>query len=129
MSSLSNKHQEKLHQLLDRKEALLREEIAQRQANASAERGARAAAEGNMDPADQASADSLTDTHIAMMNHYEQELHDIEAARVRMESGFYGACTDCGEDIGLDRLTAYPTAKRCIVCQNQREKTFSSQAA
>jgi DnaK suppressor protein len=129
MSSLSNKQQEKLHQLLDQKEALLREEIAQRLANAPAERGARAAADGTMDTADEASADSLTDTHIAMMQHYEQELHDIEAARVRMESGFYGACADCGDDIGYDRLTAYPTAKRCIVCQNQREKTFSSKAA
>jgi DnaK suppressor protein len=82
-----------------------------------------------MDPADEASAATLTDTHIAMVNHYEQELHDIESARVRMESGFYGSCTDCGADIGIDRLTAYPTAKRCIVCQSQHEKTYSSRAA
>ncbi|MGB8339452.1 MAG: TraR/DksA family transcriptional regulator [Burkholderiales bacterium] len=129
MSRITNKQLEKFRNLLDRKEALLREEIAQRQANASVERGARASADGTMDPADEASADSLTDTHIAMMNHYEQELHDIESARVRMESGFYGSCTDCGADIGVDRLTVYPTAKRCIVCQNQREKTYSSKAA
>ncbi|MGB8856935.1 MAG: TraR/DksA family transcriptional regulator [Burkholderiales bacterium] len=129
MAKLTQKEQEKLRHLLDSKEALIREEIAQRQENAAAERGARASTEGNMDQADQASADSITDTHIAMMNHYEQELHDIDAARVRMESGFYGACTDCGDDIGMDRLTAYPTAKRCIVCQSQREKTFSSDAA
>jgi RNA polymerase-binding protein DksA len=129
MPNLNNKQTEKFRTLLDQKEAQIREEIAQRQDNALAERGARASAEGNMDMADDASAGSLADTHIAMMNHYEQELHDIKAARVRMESGFYGTCSDCGTDIGLDRLAAYPTAKRCIVCQNQREKTYSSKAA
>lgn len=129
MSSPTNKQLEKFSMLLDRKEALVREEIAQRLANAASERGARASADGTMDTADEASADTLTDTHIAMMNHYEQELQDIESARVRIQSGFYGSCTDCGADIGIDRLTAYPTAKRCIVCQNQREKTYSSRAA
>jgi DnaK suppressor protein len=129
MSSLTNKQLEKFSVLLDRKEALVREEIAQRLANAPSERGARASADGTMDMADEASADTLTDIHIAMMNHYEQELRDIESARVRIQSGFYGSCTDCGADIGLDRLTAYPTAKRCIICQQQREKTYSSKAA
>jgi DnaK suppressor protein len=129
MSSLTNKQLEKFSVLLDRKEALVREEIAQRLANAPSERGARASADGTMDMADEASADTLTDIHIAMMNHYEQELRDIESARVRIQSGFYGSCTDCGADIGMDRLTAYPTAKRCIICQQQREKTYSSKAA
>jgi DnaK suppressor protein len=129
MPNLNNKQAEKFRALLDQKEALIREEIAQRQDNALAERGARASADGTMDLADEASAGTLADTHIAMMNHYEQELQDIESARVRIESGFYGACTDCGADIGLDRLAAYATAKRCIVCQNQREKTYSSKAA
>jgi hypothetical protein len=68
MSNFTDKQLEKFRHLLDRMEVLLRDEIAQRQNNASAERGARASAEGAMDPADEASAASLTDTHIAMMN-------------------------------------------------------------
>ncbi len=129
MSNFTAKQMEKFRNLLDRMEVLIREEIGQRQANAAEERGAHASADGIMDLADEANANSLKGTHIAMMNHYEHELQDIESSRVRMESGFYGCCTDCGADIGLDRLTAYPTAKRCIVCQNQREKTYSSLAA
>ena len=129
MSNFTNKQLEKFCSLLDRMEALLRDEISQRQNHASAERGARASVDGTMDLVDEASAATLTDTHIAMMNHYEQEGRDIGSARVRMESGFYGSCTDCGTDIGIDRLTAYPTAKRCIACQNQHEKTYSSRAA
>jgi DnaK suppressor protein len=129
MSNFTDKQLEKFRRLLDRMEVLLRDEIDQRQNNASAERSARASAEGTMDAMDEASAASLTDTHIAMMNHFELKWRDIESARVRMESGFYGTCTDCGADIGLDRLIAYPTAKRCIDCQNQHEKTYSSKAA
>ncbi|MEY4729591.1 MAG: hypothetical protein RL020_749 [Pseudomonadota bacterium] len=129
MSNFTDKQLDKFRSLLGCLEAKSRDEIKQRQANASAERGARASADGTMDLADEASAASLTDTHIAMMNHYEQELQDIEATRVRMESGFYGACTDCGAEIGIDRLTAYPIAKRCVVCQNQHEKNYSKKAA
>ncbi len=129
MSGLTIKQQEKLRHMLDQNEAKLQDEIANRAMHAPEERGARATADGTMDMADEASAGSLADVHIALVNHLEQALHDIAAARVRMESGFYGSCTDCGDDIGFDRLSAYPTAKRCIYCQQQREKTFASIAA
>lgn len=51
------------------------------------------------------------------------EVHDIVAAEARLAAGRYGACTDCGAPIDYARLSAYPTAKRCLPCQQKREKT------
>jgi DnaK suppressor protein len=34
-------------------------------------------------------------------------------------------CVDCGDGIAFNRLQAYPTAKRCIVCQEKREKQYA----
>jgi RNA polymerase-binding transcription factor DksA len=53
------------------------------------------------------------------------ELRDIEAAFARVKAGEYGVCVDCGQDIEFPRLKAYPTAKRCLQCQEKRERTFA----
>jgi DnaK suppressor protein len=53
-----------------------------------------------------------------------EELRDIEAARRRLDDGSYGLCTDCGIDIGFERLHAEPEAARCIGCQRGHEKTY-----
>lgn len=50
------------------------------------------------------------------------EMRDIVAAEGRMAAGRYGVCIDCGAHIGYPRLAAYPTAKRCLRCQQVREK-------
>jgi RNA polymerase-binding transcription factor DksA len=39
-----------------------------------------------------------------------------------MRAGTYGECRDCGEPIALARLSAYPTAMRCLACQQRHEK-------
>lgn len=44
------------------------------------------------------------------------EIRQIEAALQRLEDGSYGICTECGTDIAPARLTAQPTATRCIRC-------------
>lgn len=49
------------------------------------------------------------------------EIHDIDAAMERMDDGSYGQCVDCGERIALERLEAYPSAKRCYACQQAVE--------
>ena len=49
---------------------------------------------------------------------------EVLGALARVEDGTYGTCTDCGGDIGFERLLAYPTAKRCVSCQRQHEKTY-----
>jgi RNA polymerase-binding transcription factor DksA len=44
-------------------------------------------------------------------------LEDIEAALARVESGTYGRCTSCGEQIPPARLEAMPAATVCVACK------------
>lgn len=63
--------------------------------------------------------DSETETeqyidNMAVENTLEQKLQDVTDALVRVRDGVYGKCTQCGEEIPLDRLRAYPSAKICM---------------
>ena len=71
---------------------------------------------------DRAQAISERNDEFAINEHETAELGDLEAALERMDAGTYGQCTDCGVTIPPARLNAYPTAKRCIVCQTRREQ-------
>ena len=53
------------------------------------------------------------------------ELRALEAALERIADGSYGACIDCGLEIGFERLKVEPGALRCIECQRVHEKTFA----
>jgi DnaK suppressor protein len=44
-------------------------------------------------------------------------LRDVQAALRRIDTGTFGTCLDCQEDIGLKRLAAVPWTAWCIVCQ------------
>jgi DnaK suppressor protein len=48
-------------------------------------------------------------------------LAEIDAALARIEAGTYGICTNCGEEIPLQRLEAYPWASLCIACKRRAE--------
>ncbi|MEA5445927.1 TraR/DksA C4-type zinc finger protein [Gammaproteobacteria bacterium AB-CW1] len=50
-----------------------------------------------------------------------EELEDIQAALGRLDRGHYGVCIVCEEPIPEKRLEAWPTAKRCRPCQEERE--------
>lgn len=54
------------------------------------------------------------------------ELRTLDAARGRMDDGSYGICSNCGQDIGFERLRANPGAERCIRCQTLFEKTHGA---
>jgi len=50
------------------------------------------------------------------------ELAQIDTALERIKEGTYGACADCEEPVGLERLKALPFANVCISCQRVREQ-------
>jgi RNA polymerase-binding protein DksA len=79
------------------------------------------------DSGDEAVADLLADMDAAIIDRQVGELRDIDAAQKRLKDGSYGTCIECGQEIGFDRLKAYPTAKRCILCQTKREKGYAHQ--
>lgn len=62
---------------------------------------------------------------LALNEHAEKELEDINEALHAIEEGTYGICATCGEDIPYERLMAVPTADRCI--EHASEETFSNE--
>jgi len=67
-------------------------------------------------------ADGLAELDLAEVRHSLAELTGVDAALARMREGTYGDCIDCGVSIAPARLAAYPTAQRCIACQDAFEK-------
>lgn len=84
---------------------------------------------GAADVDDEAVADTIVDVDNAIIGMHLQKARDLNAALDRIQTGTYGICIDCGDDISFERLTAYPTAKRCIICQSRREKTRANRPA
>lgn len=80
---------------------------------------------GAADSGDEAIGDMLADINLAIIDRHIKEIRDIEATKERIKEGSFGVCVDCGEVIGFERLQVFPTAKRCIACQRQREKTYA----
>jgi len=65
-------------------------------------------------PADMATELYERGKDIALNEHAETELEDINEALHAIEEGTYGICKVCSLDIPLERLLAIPTAKTCI---------------
>lgn len=51
---------------------------------------------------------------MALSQHSEVELKEINEALSSIEEGTYGICRVCGGDIPLERLEAVPTADKCL---------------
>ena len=73
------------------------------------------------DRGDASVADLLVDLQLASLDRHTEEIRDIDAALMRIAAGNYGVCIDCEVSIEVDRLKAYPTAKRCQPCQARYE--------
>lgn len=64
----------------------------------------------------------LSDIDLAEISRDVDEYREIDAALIRLNSGSYGSCIDCEEEIQRDRLNANPSASRCIGCQSAFER-------
>ena len=53
-------------------------------------------------------------------------LKKIDDALARIESGTYGVCEICEEDISVKRLEARPVTTMCIRCKEEQEKAEKS---
>jgi DnaK suppressor protein len=69
-------------------------------------------------------AKELEDSEVvdALGNEARAEVAKISAALLRLDSGRYGFCSDCGEAIEVDRVKAYPYADECIDCARFDER-------
>jgi YteA family regulatory protein len=65
-------------------------------------------------PADEGSELYEREKDIALNEHYEFELRNINHALEAMENGSYGKCEVCGSEIPVERLEALPNTTYCI---------------
>lgn len=120
MPELSAKDLKRFEQQLRAREAALREHI--RAALLETKREDHAELAGLVhDRAEEAVADLVTGANFAAIDREVNELREIEDALERIRAGSYGVCEACGEMIESERLDAYPTARRCIECERQRD--------
>ena len=75
-----------------------------------------------MDSADQSAqdVDQVIDYSLIEMK-YEQ-YKDIADAFRKLDSGTYGLCEECGNDISIKRLEVAPLARYCIECKTRKEE-------
>lgn len=73
------------------------------------------------DMVDRASLESGRNFTLLLRERDRQTLASIREALSRIESGEYGICEECGDDIAAARLNAQPMATLCVHCQSRRE--------
>jgi len=122
--SLSKTQLSGLVELLDQRYAMLREEVRDQLEQSQNLQYIELIDRVPADIGDQSVADALADLNLTIVDRHVREMRDIEAAKARARDGAFGVCADCGDDIAEARLRAYPTAKRCQVCQQHRERTY-----
>lgn len=54
--------------------------------------------------------------NLALETSLEKQLKEIIEALARISAGTYGKCENCSAEIPVERLRAYPAAKKCLSC-------------
>ena len=75
------------------------------------------------DTGDQVLSAELENVTLSFQDNEFQEYKMILKALERIKKGDYGLCTDCGQMISEKRLSSYPNATRCVVCQEAAEES------
>lgn len=115
----------KLEKKLDKRHELLLEEVRDELEKSENQQYVELIGRTPADTGDQSVGDMLADLNLGIIDRHIEEIRDIEAAKARIKEGSFGNCIACGQDIAFERLLVYPTAKRCIACQQQHEKTYA----
>lgn len=74
------------------------------------------------DLGDQASAETDRSFMLRLRGREQKLLKKIEEALERIDTGKYGICEVCGEEIGIKRLEARPVTTMCIECKTEQEE-------
>ena len=127
MRYLTIEQRETLQAWLNFRAAVLRREIAGA-LRRSGDEGAVRLANHLEEIDDEAVADLESSIEIAEIERDVHELREVERASARLHEPEYGVCADCGADIPFSRLSANPTATRCIDCQSRAERLLSEPA-
>jgi DnaK suppressor protein len=74
------------------------------------------------DLGDQATAETDRNFMLRLKGREQRLLNKIEEALERIDSGGYGICDSCGENIKIPRLEARPVTTLCIECKTEQEE-------
>lgn len=74
------------------------------------------------DLGDQASAEIDRDFLLRLRGREQRLLKKIDEAIDRIDSGTFGICEDCGNEIDIKRLLARPVTTMCIECKTLQEE-------
>lgn len=78
------------------------------------------------DQVDLATTTAEDELNHTMHERYLHELRQVEAARERAANGLLDCCSECGGEIGYQRLRAQPFAVRCVDCQSRHERRLEA---
>ena len=73
------------------------------------------------DPADRATIETERDFMLLIRDRERQLAVKISKALLRIESGTFGFCDNCEEEIAFKRLEARPVTTQCIDCKTKEE--------
>ena len=127
MRYLTIEQRETLQAWLNYRSAMLRREIAAALRRSGTEEAIRLANHLE-EVGDEAVADLESSIEIAEIERDVRELREVERTLSRLHEPEYGVCVDCGADIPYSRLSANPTAERCINCQRRAERLLTEPA-
>mgnify|MGYP006306975341 CR=1 FL=1 len=75
------------------------------------------------DLVDQSADYSQRELLLGLAEHDRERLIAIDEALKQIESGTYGVCSECSAQIPDARLMAMPTARYCVKCQANQERS------
>ncbi len=119
MNELNQAQVARLRAMLEGQQAALQRQLAEDDAQA-ADLGPAQDVEAS--PADNACLRTLNELVSEASEHKVAQLRTVRHALGKFAAGTYGACEQCGEQIGISRLDARPEARLCIACQTSMEK-------
>ncbi len=73
------------------------------------------------DPLDRATQEEEFALELRARDRERKLIKKIEKTIRKIDSDDFGYCEDCGEEIGIKRLEARPTAELCVNCKNLAE--------
>jgi DnaK suppressor protein len=86
---------------------------------------------GHPDPSSDALPQDSSEVSEQLMNRtesaselesFDDDLAEVDAALLRLDSGTFGICIECGTEISEDRISAIPWVSRCIDDQRREEQ-------